>query len=62
MLAIIGDAERSARQHRVGLAGTIRGKHGCMRYTNGIHDGGQKIKDADIQSDLLARMVVSQEL
>src|SRR3979411_1889535 len=62
VLAIFGDTEGGACQHRIGLARAISREHRRAGHPDGVHNTGDKIKNADIDRNLLARVVVAQEL
>ena len=59
MLTIFGDTKGGARQHRVGLPRAIGREHRRMCRPDGVHDACEKIKDANIDRGLFARMVVA---
>src|SRR5437763_14837796 len=61
VLAVIGDAKGRLCQHRVGLARAVGGQDRRFCRAHGIHDAGEKIEDADIDRDRLARMMVAQK-
>src|SRR5437868_10009544 len=62
VLAIFGDPEVSARQHRVGLTRAIGRQYDRARRPHCVHDTGEKIEHADLNRCLLTRMVVAQEI
>jgi hypothetical protein len=62
VLAVIGDAEGRARQHRIGLPRAVGGEDGGLGRADRIHDGGKKIDDCYIDGDLLAGVMVAQKV
>src|SRR6202043_2522944 len=61
MLAVFGDPERGALQHRVGLGRPIGGEDACALRINCLHHRNEKINDAYINSDRRRGMEVAQE-
>jgi hypothetical protein len=61
LLAVLGDSEGRAGQHRVGFERTKGRQYNGTRPASGSHDIGEKIDDADIDVGHSARMLVAQE-
>jgi hypothetical protein len=61
MLAVFGDPERGALQHRVGLERPIGGEDACALRINCIHHRNEKIYDGYINFDRRRGMKVAQE-
>ncbi len=61
MLAVFGDAEHRARQHRVGFGGAIGGQDRRLGGADRIEDVGEKIEHADIHLRRSAAVKVPQK-
>jgi hypothetical protein len=61
LLAVLGDSEGCAGQHRVSFERTKGRQHDRTRLASGSHDTGEKIDDANIDVGHSTRMLVAQE-
>src|SRR5205823_5987659 len=61
VLAIVGDAKGRFCQHCVGLARAVSRQDRRPCRAGRVHDAREKIEDADIDRDCLARMMVAQK-